>query len=295
MDIQSFLIGLQAGKNAGGDTGGDTGGGLLPAGAYWEILDIRRVGSYGQRFVNFNGELFAMYDNYSGSASFVSIHKYSENTGTWTKVSDSPYTTWNNSYSLCCVEHNGKLHFTGGETKVHIVFDGSTLTRLTDLPNYVAYASSFVQNDTLKTYSYYDGKVYAWDEATDTWTEEAVIGSKYEYREFYNVNGTVYSLMQKKLYSYTNGVLTQVNQLSESVKTTFGISIGNCLYLVESKYNYPSRLIKYDAGANQISYVGLITAENASFFVRDGSLACVAFNKDGYITPMKLHAIESTE
>ena len=27
MDIQSFLIGLQAGKNAGGDTGGDAGGG----------------------------------------------------------------------------------------------------------------------------------------------------------------------------------------------------------------------------------------------------------------------------
>ena len=202
-----------------------SGGGSLPAGAYWESLDIPYPSLNLQSWFSFQGELYAFIGSYTTNCDITSISKYSN--GTWSSVVSGINITFANPDNVPFVEYNGKIHLYGSDSKSHYVFDGSTITRMNEIPDRLVDNSMFVQDGLLKAYSYANGKAYFWDESTDTWTEEATPGSNDAYYEFFNISGVIYVYGSNKFYTYSDGVLSEIWSVTESPDTqmVFGDSI----------------------------------------------------------------------
>lgn len=249
--VESHSVGIYQ-KVAG------SGGGSLPAGVYLEIGKIFLPNQYLQRLFYYNGDLYALTNTIASAGDGYNVFKYSD--GSWVSViSSGSKTGFKGAHFWSYVEFDGKIHLLGCESKKHFVFDGTTISTLNaNIPNNIAAGGVFVQDNTLKAYSYYDGIVYAWDKSTDTWTVEATVGLKYNYIYFYFNESEVYATNQKTLYRYENGVLTEIATLTKLPAE--GILCDSCLvYYVDrgTTKGYYSELYRYDLITGVETLIGI--------------------------------------
>ena len=213
------------------EAGGGGGGGSLPAGLYWlnNYDNLPAPTIYAQHWFTFNGELYASARNGSGGGNTGDIYKYAN--GAWTKVVTA-YTFGSTFTGFFTVEFNGKVHFYGQETAYHYIYDGSSsIVKKADIPNKLDKNGMFVDGGQLKAYSAYDGKVYKWDESSDTWTAEATIGAKYQSWIFYTIDNIAYAWYSKKVYRYNNGTLTELFSTTNNLAYSFHGTLHNgCIY-----------------------------------------------------------------
>lgn len=252
MDIQSFLIGLQAGQKAGsGDSGGSSGGGTLPAGLYVEALDIlpARAGAYGQAWYEWNGTLYAFVNQTTGNSGINLVYKWTDSA--WTQVHEaSSNTNITGGTNTRFIEFNGKLHIFGNETTYHAVFDGSTLTRCVNMP--LGFSHLFKNNGTIMG-MYYNGRTYSWDESSDTWTELGTTSGVNSLMKVYEVNGIVYGVKSTALYTYNDLTMTQV--ATGSFDTDWRV-VGNCVYVITKSNSYLYTLSEFDLSTYQTITIG---------------------------------------
>ena len=299
MDITSFLLGYESGKTTGG--GGSGGGGSLPAGLYWTGAGIKNATDYYQQFpFTFKGELYC-FKGLSGTGSASSadylcydICKYTD--GAWTTVVSKAK---NSTGNIRGVEFNGKVHFIN-EYKTHYIFDGTTYTTAANLPVYstdTGGSVAFVHNGVLK-FSTYKGAVliYAWDEATDTWTEECQIASGESYSYFYNffgvVDGEAYFQMKDastgkyNIYRYTGSSHELVCEDIGYSGFSEMFAYDGCLYgTYYGNKTTPSNvysLAKFDPTDGTFTILGALPWANSLFFaVEYGGKAIFSSAKAG--------------
>lgn len=242
-------------KISGIEVGGGSGGGTLPAGLYWETLDIPLPNKYTQKWVVFNGDLYSFANSQFGNGYFQYIYKW-EN-GSWSApISNGGFGNWAYPNNLAYIEYNGKLHGIGGDKNSHVTFDGASVTTLNTLPSTVN--SAFVENGVLKACRSLRGDFYAWDEASDTWTSEGRIAAAAGL-SFINCGDTILATAKNKLYSYAGGTLTN---LSAGIDLTFTSGV----FFVQSGYLYSyvandfhgPDLYRYDPILHTVELVGRI-------------------------------------
>lgn len=188
-----------------------SGGGFEP-GIYFKPPVIPPPTNYRHRRFQLNGELYACWYNSSGSGGINRISKW--NGGTWDSVSTTQYNADSTSHELC--EHNGKVHFfSGGEVKLHWIFNGTSFTEATQTP--AAYYKSwpFIYQGKMIVYTSGDGCLYEWNDATSTWASLGATGFT-GYAYWFAHNDEVYAVKSNILYQYIGGTLTQIATLSYS-------------------------------------------------------------------------------
>lgn len=282
-----------------GITGGD--GGMLPAGLYFQPMSLRKPNDYSQAWCYLNGVRYVFTNASSSSGSLANVYKMDDVANTQTQVVSNTSTALGlaNAGGLCYVEFNGKIHICGGDDKKHFAFNGTSLTACAALPSSAYNMPMFVHDDKLKVYTYSNGAVYVWDEATDTWTLEATVLSSYNYINAYVVNGVPYFISSTKVYTYNGSTLTQVGTCkSNSVK---GCAIGDCIYYGASgSSGMPYSALKYDTKTNQETELGVIApvySGYSRFWDYNGQLALLSCdnNANYAVTNMLVHHIEATE
>ena len=276
MDISSFLIGYEAGKNSVASGGG---GGSLPAGVYWKPMNIPYKNKNRQRWFVFNGSLYVAVSTATNQSYFEGIYKY--NGTTWTTIisGQNASNPWVSYGGFNYIEYHGKLHMTNYDTKDHATFDGTSVTTMNALPSSASYWAMFVQGDLLKYYSVKDGKTYVWNEADDTWGEESDTGMKFTYLAFTTINGTTYAWSNKKIYIYDGTSLTEIATWPTSSPSVaeFG-KHGNCIYLTSSQSSMPHSLVEFNTQTQVARVVGTLpycTFTFVNMFSFDGKLCCV--------------------
>ena len=236
-----------------------SGGGGLEAGVYWGFGEAPPQ-QYYQKWFMYKGELYVMARTAATSGNEFNLYKYVD--GKWsTLISNSTLPkALSSPLSWSFVEFNGKIHMLGCESTNHFEFNGTTFTQKNTLPNKIYMHATFVQNNQLKAYSYYDGNIYVWDESTDTWTNEAKIGSKYNYYYAVKFGEDVYFWNSDSLYKYENGVSTKIATLSySSIKIM--IEYKSCLYYYYDLYNTKNNTFwsawhKYDPATGTDTFLG---------------------------------------
>jgi hypothetical protein len=184
------------------------GGASLPPGVYWK-QDVQPPKSYNCVFFEHSDELFVLQRAASGSGQEYVLSKYLN--GTWTTVI-STYKFNSTVYDRNVVNFNGKVHFF--VYKNHYTYNsGTTFNSHTNIPNSTENGCFTVHNGTIKFYCYSDGKLYAWDEGSDTWTMEASIASAYQLWRPFVIGGILYFAYDKSVYKYDNGSTTKIATL----------------------------------------------------------------------------------
>lgn len=182
-----------------------SGGGGLEPGVYFKRYEIPCYGSYYQYWMWFKGELYCFRLPYKGLGNDYEVFKY-EN-GAWSKIVEKI-----GIYGLANpININGKLHLVG--FMYHRVFDGETLTVLSNMPasNFSDSGySAFLYKGKLRAFSY--NVEYEWNESNDTWEVVSThsILSPYSSPDVFTVNGEIYVHDAPKIYIYSNGTLTEV-------------------------------------------------------------------------------------
>lgn len=196
----------------------DSGGGSLPAGLYWQsdYKNFPLPSGTIQKYVDYNGNLYALVYNSSQKA-ILSFYKYDGST--WTAVSSVTLSSNMSYLAMDPIVYNGKIHVTGIRAiKNHVVYDDENgavlLNDVPAAPSGNGDCCAFIDDGKLK-YCSSGGTVYAWDESTDTWTEEASISNSAKLVALFNYNGDAYyakydSYKQVPIYKYHNGVSTQL-------------------------------------------------------------------------------------
>ena len=270
MDITSFVLGLQKGKSMGG-----SGGGSLPDGVYFSHATNLKASSDRPYIFELNGVKYCIVNNTSSNMTYT-FYKWENNE--WVIALDtflgSSYADFNpfGGYSGR-IEYNGKYHFFGSEKSSHYVFDGTTITRMADLPytNYNDAVAVFNGNLLIPLMSsgYNGGYLHQWNEATDTWTK---IGSEQVGRLFV-VNGELYGwdtalTDSANFVKYENGTFTTV--MPNPYKQTQYIKVYNgFVYLlgnsptVNSSYNY-KQIWKVDLNNLTSKCVGELITSSSS-------------------------------
>ena len=220
-------------------------------GAHFIPNKIATPNKYYQKWFKINGELYALTLPYTGGGNKFLCYKYTGSKWegyitTQTNIDGGPM---QRSYYL-----NGKFHFVGGnDSNKHYTWDGgTTVTKLNDLPVYVD-KSACVYQGKLFAYSYTDGKLYSWDESTDTWTAVATIASTYSWYYTFVINGNLYFKQSNKIYRYDNGALTQIGSTTASTDPDF--VYGNCVYY-RAELSGERRLYKFDVETMVETQVG---------------------------------------
>jgi hypothetical protein len=230
---------------------GGGGGGSALEGAHFIPNKTSTPNKYYQKWFKINGELYALTLPYNANGSDFLCYKYTGSgwegyITTNTYIGSGPM---QRSYYL-----NGKFHFVGGNSsdEHHAWGGGTTVTKFNDLPGTVDKAACVYQG-TLFAYAYDTGKLYSWAESTDTWTEVATIGSKYDWYYPFVINGNLYFVNSKTIYRYDNGALTQIGTASTSV--TIDFVYGSCVYYRKESYG-ERRLFKFDVETLVETHVG---------------------------------------
>lgn len=278
-------------KISGIETGGGSVGGTLPAGAYMEVLPYAPPNSYYQTLFYLGGELYCMTLNYTGHGEDSTIYKY--NGESWDSVCSSGGIS---PIGAQFVLYNGEWHmFASHEETTHCKFDGTTFTTLSDLPSKLYKSCVFFHDGYVKYYSYYTGTIYVWDDATDTWAAEAVIGSKYDYYYPAVINNEVYFNKNKVLYKYENGAVTQVATLLDIPNAIFAYN--DALYYYRNYTSY-CKLYRYDVYTGQDVLFGYFTdvTENVPIYDPYMKRLKLLIGKNGDIyAHAVLRIVESTE
>ena len=221
------------------------GDGNTSGGVYWEVSPIRCKNYYYQNWIVFNENLYAFTLPYTGNGNDITGYQYVD--GSWVTVVPQ----FKILFSQICnpIEYNGKLHFVGGESTDHYVWDGgSAFVELNSLPNKAAAKAMFVYQDKLMFYSYYDGIIYEWDETDDAWTSYATVGSENDDKYFLSANEKVYVFKGRTVYILQNGQLEEKNSFPEWVD-----SFSAFFYKNNAIYYGTKTLYKYDVVNNTVT------------------------------------------
>lgn len=228
------------------------GGGSLPSGGYWEQL-TSVYPTYGNMicFI-YDGNQYAVAKKTSTASKF-SIYRYDGNVLTLVSAD----TIYNSPQGYNIIEHNNKVHFIGGYGNYHHIFDGTTVTKLNDLPVVVYPYCTFIINEDL----YIVGNsspygTYKWDNSADTWTTVTISGIDQSPKCF-NYNGDTYLVKEtfvtsKFIYDLykidvINGALIYIAELPDFYFDY--VVIGNYLYYKKQMVIYKIDLKTYEQSA----------------------------------------------
>ena len=236
MDVLSYVIGVQAGKKSGGGSGGSGGGGggALPPGVYYENDGMGIPRARDKSFFPFNGNTYCLSADNAASAYKAGTTIYRYDGASWVSVVATPdmsYSAAQGPYAFFGGELNGKIHIKASKT--HYVFDGTTLTKLNDLPS--GELKLFI--DGGKLMGTYSNNYYEWDETTDAWTLITVTTpSGVLIKDLWTVgNNTYASDYNKKHYRFNNNAWEDTGVvLGGFPDRTNHCVIGNKLYYYRS-------------------------------------------------------------
>ena len=269
-----------------------SGGGSLPAGLYWEHANTKRLSKFTQRQFTFNGDIYLFSVPYTGSGSDIIAYKLTD--GDWINV--VPQTRlYTSMIGGKMTEYDGKLHlFTN---KIHYVFDGTSFTRLNDLPENVV--SCVVFNGQLLTHSNDNEKIYVWDKSADAWNLYAETGTgRYRSHYMFVYNGELYSYLSKNFYKLTDGKWVHNNVTTEK-SYTFLYAFNGVCYLYHNGANNALQIAKYDPSTNLVSEIGKMPFIFSSGIYypwsHDNKLRIVAGDNTNGFVDLIAHEIESTD
>ena len=280
----------------------ETGGGsTLAPGCYWEPLPITRPSAYLQRWIVYQGELYAFGSSNHGNGYFTLLHKWVD--GAWTTSTYGMLGNFRNPVAAGYLEYNGKLHIFGDERVTHLVFDGETMTKKADMPGYIRQPGFFVEDGILKAFSSSERKVYAWDEGADTWTTEVTLTSTYSYTDFHNVGSRIIAKLSNVLYEYSHGVFTELPGTVQTAWKGWNLfTHGGALYgwnRPDSKYG--PELQRLNEDTQQTERLGRVPMDvgTATRFDLYGDLCWLLYvdtsSMSAYISPWRMHLIEDGE
>lgn len=239
------------------------GGGSLPAGAYWEVLAIPYQNVYRQKWVEFNGALYAFINGTSGNSGFRYIYKYQNNA--WSKVYDAgSLLSIGNANLLEPVEYNGKLHLYGGSTNKHYTFDGVSFVTKNALPGTISdgYRAMFVQDGKLKAHCGSTKTVYTWNEASDAWSAEGNVND--DDGHYFVINGVVYVFEGINVWTYKDGVRTKYATLALSPRGCGVEKNGKVYYINGNSTVSAQKLYEFDPETKAVREVGAIPTMGSS-------------------------------
>ena len=276
---------------AGGDS---SGGGTIPAGLYLSRLNIGvHKSNYYQQWFYYQGYYWFVGLESTGPGNQYYFWKYID--GVWTNIL-GPVTISIGSPTTCrIVEYQGKMHFLGGTTKLHYVFDGTTVTTLNQTTSDVYSKGVVVCNDEL--YYLADGSpygIYKWDPTSDSWS--TVLGfSGYSSRMLMSANGKLYYTEYQDLYLVENGAATKIATLSNNFYIGANVgpwSVGDCIYFISTDHwKEVCKLSKYDTEKNTETVVGFMPKPKSGYIhIMKGQVIYLYGDNSGY-TPFILHEV----
>lgn len=238
---------------SGGDGGGSSGGGTLPAGVYLSASDIKNPTNYRHKRFMFNGELYAGAGNVAGGGYLHAIYKW--NGSAWVTLLSGSSTTADliggtmDSILWKCVEYNGKLHMI--ESKCHYVFDGTNLTRSTNLP--YGETSACVCNGKLYVYSDSGSSksVYEWDDDNSAWN--TVVNFSSYAGKIISYGDQLYFVSSNTITKYVDGKLTEWGTAPGI--TNEWVSVGDTMYCLDKN---SSKFYKVNFETMEFAEMGLI-------------------------------------
>ena len=262
--------------------GGSGGGGTLPAGLYWETMDMVAPNEYYQHWFQYNGDIYATALAYTGTGSDYAIHKYTDS-GWTTVVPSTKVGVWLNAEFR--IEFDGKIHYVGCSGKKHYAFDGASLTALSDIPVKVDYSKPFILDGQLVVQDYNSCNFYAWSKDTDTWSQINTKTWTYSWVYGFNVGTDAYFIDSTKLYKIQDGSPVQIGTL-DAPPTKYHIAHdGKLYYNGGGSKNHPSPLYVYDFSTNTSRRLGRVPkyAKYSNFWSYNGQV-CFTFgdNNLGY-------------
>ena len=223
-----------------------SGGGSLEAGLYWRRSDLPSVPSYAnyqQTRIALNGKIYALVLPYSGGGNTPVTYVWSETA--WTQVVAKTTVNPTPTVPQYLTVYNGKVHIIGSDMTYHGTFNGTAYTQKAALPAKIYENAVTVLNNQLVAYCPYDGNLYGWDEASDTWSVLETIGAKNAFWEIVGLNGTLYGYKSGVLSKRVNGAWTT---LATGLGTRYGnmVVMDNCLYFVTYSASTSYALKRFD-------------------------------------------------
>lgn len=230
--------------------GGSGGGSSLEPGIYYKHCGIPAPNEYKQNWFTFKGELYAF--SYGGTGSGWNeyiVYKYTNNT--WAKIISKLEIIFDTPKMV--FECNNVLHLFS-ENK-HYTWNGSSTTtsfvKKNDLP-YETSIDSVVMYNNEFYFFYYDGNVYKWDEASDTWNVETTFtGSKNRYATV--INNEIYVAEGAVLYKYVNKSLEKVIDLPFPSSSGYFKNNGEKIFMMTSDGKSRGKGCTYDPKTNTLS------------------------------------------
>lgn len=280
--------------SGGGSSGG---GGTLSTGVYLSASDIKNPTNYRHRRFMFNGTLYASASNLAGAGYLNVLYRW--NGTAWEQLLKSSSSTAgiNNinidSVGWKCAEYKGKLHMI--DAKLHAVFDGTNITKSTDLPN--SDCTICVCNGKLYVYSntYSCKSLYEWDDANNAWntvaTSSSTLGNMITY------GGQLYFASGTTVTKYVNGTFTTWGTAPEFINDY--ICVGDEMYCYYN--NFATGLIMwYKVNLETMEYteLGKQPRFNSMFFTGNAdelSFVGTAYSSNSYHPFFVVNIIEATE
>ena len=230
------------------------GGGGLPVGGYWAPFDeIPKPNSYNWNFFELGGELYAFASKTASSVG--TVYRFKMENGAWVQLADETFVDCTLSM-LNAVELNGKLHFIArNENKYHWTFDGSVMEQKNNVPVSIYTNWLFVQDGKLKCHTPgYPSKIYVWDEASDTWSQEATI-SHYN-GMYFTIDGVVYFCADNNVYIYANNTFTLHCTVDRNLRSTYTLCVANGkVYFYETSNTTGSSLYCFDPSTKVCTFI----------------------------------------
>ena len=249
-------------------TAGSGGGGSFPPGLYFESDGIGAPQQKNKTYFTYNDTTYciSLINSYSSYKIGAEIYKY-EN-GAWALVTQDAnmhYFAGQGSGAFIGIL-NGKAHLKA--SYYHYVFDGTTITTLTNFPSNV---KVFIADGKLMYY--YRSEFYLWDEATDTWTLEGT--TSYSPHTFWSVGGKLYATdNSNKMYVYNNKTLEDTGFVFGGYRYGFCV-IGDKVYTYDmTTVNRQCSLYILDCEAMTETKIGVFPYINIS------STLCYSFFND---------------
>lgn len=243
---------------------GGSGGGSLPAGAYLSNPDIYLFSNNRNKRFMYNGE---MYVGCGTSTSTGYLKKIAKWNGTgWTTIINDTGTSGIGGVAIDSVdfkiaEFNSKLHIFSDRN--HVVFDGSTVTKSTQVP--VSGATyPVVYHGELMVYASSSYKLYKWNASNSTWSEVASFAEKPVIAVV--IDEELYLADSSSMYKYKDGALTKIGTLNRGSYIHTHTVVDGVLYYVYTGFSTATYLLKYDFATNTSVEIGKFPKVTACWF-----------------------------
>lgn len=264
-----------------------SGGGSLPAGCYWSQDSTPPLNYPNSHFV-FNGELY-LWAAKAESTSKTRIYKVTDSTYTQICEFDSVISQAN----MYSVQLGGKLHAFDSYYRYHYVFDGTSVTRKTDLPVACYGGSAHVMGELLYIKGENVINWYVWDESADSWTATTAISGLTAYQNpkfnFYH-NNVLYLIVSTTLYQVVNGVATSVGTLA-AYSNMYAYNNG-FFYYIDSGF----KVYKMELESKTSTQIGLapVMGSSCRLYSYNNHVVIAGGTNTSRIN-MTLHEVEATE